>query len=48
MFLRGDEGEEESNGEWGEAPARCVVVVATARQPARGPDPVFFTPSGGV
>lgn len=29
---RGDESEEESNGGCGEAPARCVFVVATARQ----------------
>ena len=30
----------ESNGGCGEAPARCVLVVATARQPARGLDSV--------
>jgi len=29
---RGDESEVESNGGCGEAPARCVFVVATARQ----------------
>ena len=27
-----------SNGGCGEAPVRCVIVVVTARQPARGPD----------
>ncbi|KAF8686809.1 hypothetical protein HU200_043420 [Digitaria exilis] len=32
--------EVESNGGRGEAPARCVLVVATARQPGCGPDPV--------
>ena len=46
-FTRGDE-REVSNGGCGEAPARCVVVVTAARQPASGSDPVFFTPSGGV
>ena len=40
--------EEESNGGYGEAPARCVVAAATARQSASGSDPVLFTPSGGV
>ena len=29
---RGDESEEESNGGCGEAPARCVFAVASARQ----------------
>ena len=29
---RGDESEEVSNGECGEAPTRCVFAVATARQ----------------
>jgi len=33
---RGDESEKESNGGCGEAPARCVFVVATARRPACG------------
>lgn len=40
VFLRGDESEVESNGGCGETPARCVIVVATARQLARGPDSV--------
>jgi hypothetical protein len=33
----GDESEVESDGGRGEAPARCVLAVATARQPTRGP-----------
>ena len=37
---RGDESEEESNGGCGEAPARCVFVVATARRHECGPDSV--------
>lgn len=32
-FLRGDESEVESGNGLGKAPVRCVVVVATARQP---------------
>nr|TKW36290.1 hypothetical protein SEVIR_2G431100v2 [Setaria viridis] len=40
VFLRGDETEVESNGGCGEAPASCLIAVATARQPARGPDSV--------
>jgi hypothetical protein len=32
----------ESNGGCGMAPVRCVIMVATARQPARGPDLVFL------
>ena len=47
-FPRGDEREVESNGGCGEASARYVVVVPTARQPTSGSDPVFFTPSGRV
>jgi len=31
VFLRGDESVVESNGGCGEAPVRCVIVVATAR-----------------
>jgi hypothetical protein len=31
----------ESNGGCDEAPARCVIMVATMRQPARGPDLVL-------
>jgi hypothetical protein len=41
-FLRGVEREVEFNGGCGEAPARCVVAVATVRQVVRGPNPVFF------
>jgi len=36
LFLQDDENEVESNSGCGEAPAYCVIVVATARQPARG------------
>jgi hypothetical protein len=36
VFLRGDESEVESNGGCGKSPACCVIMVATARQPARG------------
>ena len=36
-----------SNGGRGEAPVRCVFTMATARQPARGPDSVVSTPSDG-
>jgi hypothetical protein len=37
-----------SNGECDEAPARCVLVVATAKQPARGSYFGGLTLSGGV
>ena len=37
-----------SNGGCGEAPARCVIAVVTARQPARGPDSVVLALSDGV
>ena len=40
VFLRGDESEVESNGRYGEAPAR-LCLCETARQPARGPDLVL-------
>ena len=40
VFPRGDESKVGSNGGSGEAPARCVIAVATARQPVRGPDSV--------
>jgi len=36
-----------SNGGSGEAPARCVIAVATARQPVRGPDSVVSSASFG-
>jgi hypothetical protein len=35
VFFRGDESKIQRGS--GEAPARCVIVVATARQPSRGP-----------
>jgi len=41
VYLRGDVREAESNGGCGEAPVRCVVVAAAARQPSRGPDSVL-------
>ena len=41
VFLRGDESEVDSNGRCGEAAACCVVVVLTARLPARGLDLVI-------
>ena len=37
VFLRGDERELESNDECGVAPCVCTVMVATTRQPTRGP-----------
>nr|TKW19796.1 hypothetical protein SEVIR_4G043004v2 [Setaria viridis] len=40
VFFRGDESEVESNCGCGEAPARCFIMVATARQSARGLDSV--------
>ena len=46
MFLRADESEVESNGKSGKAPRVCAFAVATARQPVRGSDLVFFTLSG--
>ena len=46
VFLQGDESEVESNGESGRPPHVSAFVVATARQPARGPVLVFFTLSG--
>lgn len=39
---RRDESEEGSNGGCGEPPARCVIAVVTARQPARGTDSVVL------
>ena len=41
VFLQGDKSEAESNDECGETPARCVVVVLTVWQSARGPDLVL-------
>jgi hypothetical protein len=41
VFLQGDESKVESNSGCGEAPARCVVMVLTARHPARDPDLVL-------
>ena len=41
VFLRGDESEVDSNGRCGEAAACCVIVVLTARLPARGLDLVI-------
>ena len=38
VFLRGDESEVDSNGRCDEAAVCCVVVVLTARLPARGLD----------
>lgn len=40
VFLRGDESDVKSNGGCGETPARCVIAMAIARQPARGPNSV--------
>ena len=48
VFCEATRARRRSNGGCGEAPARCVIAVVTARQPARGPDWVVFTLSDGV
>ena len=48
VFCEATRARRRSNGGCGEAPARCVIAVVTARQPARGPDSVVLALSDGV